>query len=241
MAGQVAGPAAVQTAMSPVAALTDRLIAAGVSRAVAEELVQNHNAAEVEHQLEYLPYVEDLKNPGGYLRQAIEQGYAPPPKYPKQQKKPARRPTAKSAPERISRPTSLGARGQTESSSGNSANLPADINGPADFTDRMDLSGVPEELRPAWERVLSVLAAQANRPAFEAHIRPLLPLRLEEGKSGERGIVYVQVPSAFTRDWVLKHYRDQIAQVLGEALDPEAARGIEVRFALQPAADADRG
>ena len=61
------------------AALRERLQAAGVSRTIASQIVGRHPDEAIKQQLAYLPFVEDLKNPGGYLRLAIEHGYGPPP------------------------------------------------------------------------------------------------------------------------------------------------------------------
>jgi hypothetical protein len=61
------------------AVLRERLQAAGVSRTIAAQIVRRHANEAIKQQLAYLPFVEDLKNPGGYLRLAIEHGYGPPP------------------------------------------------------------------------------------------------------------------------------------------------------------------
>jgi hypothetical protein len=61
------------------AVLRERLQAAGVSRTIAAQIVRRHSNDAIKQQLAYLPFVEDLKNPGGYLRLAIEHGYGPPP------------------------------------------------------------------------------------------------------------------------------------------------------------------
>jgi Replication initiator protein A len=59
--------------------LEAQMVAAGISRLVATELARAYPAEDIARQLEYLSHVPDVKNPGGYLRQAIEQGYGPPP------------------------------------------------------------------------------------------------------------------------------------------------------------------
>ncbi len=64
--------------------LVEELFTAGVNRRDAERLAQNR-PDECRKQLSYLPYIEEFKSsPGAYLRRAIEEGYAPPPKYSKQ-------------------------------------------------------------------------------------------------------------------------------------------------------------
>ena len=79
--------------------LSERLQAAGVSRTVAADLVRRFPAEEVERQLDYLPHVAGLKNPGGYLRLAIEHGYGPPPGWttPAERKKAGRKTGEKAA------------------------------------------------------------------------------------------------------------------------------------------------
>jgi plasmid replication initiation protein len=61
--------------------LVERLRTAGVSKRTAEDLAVRCPADEIERQLAYLPFAEGIKNPGGYLRQAIEGGFGPPPAY----------------------------------------------------------------------------------------------------------------------------------------------------------------
>jgi plasmid replication initiation protein len=62
-------------------ALVARLRAVGVSKRIAEDLAARFPEGEIERQLLYLPFAEGIKNPGGYLRQAIEAGFGPPPAY----------------------------------------------------------------------------------------------------------------------------------------------------------------
>lgn len=73
--------------------LSERLQAAGVSRGVAADLVRRFPTEEIERQLGYLPHVQGLKNPGGYLRLAIEHGYGPPPGWTAARRKEAARKT----------------------------------------------------------------------------------------------------------------------------------------------------
>ncbi|MES2463307.1 MAG: replication initiator protein A [Armatimonadota bacterium] len=200
-------------------ALIERLITVGVSRAVAEDLVQNHPAADVERQLAYLPYVENLKNPGGYLRLAIVDGYGPPPKYPKPPKKAPRK--TQTLPTMAPMPDGR-----------DTASLAQDVDD-LGFGDAAAGEDVPEELRPAWRAVLALLSETVRKPAFETHVRPLRPLRIEESPERKTRVV-VEAPSTFTRDWVVKHYRDRITQTLQASLGGNGDQGIEVRFLLPP-------
>ncbi|WP_395146379.1 hypothetical protein [Armatimonas sp.] len=59
-------------------ALVERLVEAGVGKLVARKLAAEL-PEECKHQLEYLPFAENIKSTkGAYLRTAIEQGFSPP-------------------------------------------------------------------------------------------------------------------------------------------------------------------
>lgn len=52
-----------------------RLLAEGMARDAAEHLVREHGATRVMHYVEALPYQRNLRNPAGWLRTAIQNGY----------------------------------------------------------------------------------------------------------------------------------------------------------------------
>lgn len=52
-----------------------RLQAEGMARDTAEELVSRHGIPRVMHYLDALPYQKNVRNPAGWLRKAIENGY----------------------------------------------------------------------------------------------------------------------------------------------------------------------
>jgi ABC-type glutathione transport system ATPase component len=60
--------------------LVERLVTAEMNRSDAERLVRE-KSDECQRQLEYLPFKTDLKNPGGWLRRAIEGGFPAPREY----------------------------------------------------------------------------------------------------------------------------------------------------------------
>lgn len=70
---------------SPTAALVAQLVAADLNRETAERFARER-AEECRRQLAYLPYITEFKTSrGAYLRRAIEQGFAPPAAYTRQQ------------------------------------------------------------------------------------------------------------------------------------------------------------
>ena len=90
---QAPAPQEVPTETTPVAVpealvdsgLVEALAAAGLNRASAERFARER-PDECRRQLAYLPYVTEFKSSrGAYLRSAIEQGFAPPAAYEKQQ------------------------------------------------------------------------------------------------------------------------------------------------------------
>ncbi len=89
---------------------------------------------------------------------------------------------------------------------------------------------IPIVLRRAWDRALRMLASRVNKPTFEAHIRTLKPLALNELMVEGRIIcqVILGVPSAFTREWVEKRHTPLIQVLLEEILDRE----VRLQFAL---------
>ena len=70
-------PAKLPEAVLP---LMDELIQAGLNKIEAERLA-GQNPEECRRQLTYLPYTPRVTNPGGFLRRAIEGGFAPPKEY----------------------------------------------------------------------------------------------------------------------------------------------------------------
>jgi len=75
----------------------------------------------------------------------------------------------------------------------------------------------------AWRQALKALETQINRPTFEAHLKPLRPLALDE----PAGTVELLCPSHFAREWLDKRHRPAIEQALSAAL----GRAVLVRLA----------
>ena len=70
--------ASAENILDPAEALTVALTAQGVSKKTAADLVRDFSADAIRLQLDYLPHAQDVKNPGAYLRRAIEGGFGPP-------------------------------------------------------------------------------------------------------------------------------------------------------------------
>ena len=116
---------------------------------------------------------------------------------------------------------------------------------------RLDDEEVAITLRRLWNHALRLLATRVNKPTFEAHIRHLKPLALEETRVSlnqnsetiasshnelnqfKEGVSFshtitLGVPSAFTREWVEKRHAGLIQGILEEILDQR----VQVKFAL---------
>jgi hypothetical protein len=82
----------------------------------------------------------------------------------------------------------------------------------------------------AWSKALKALEAKVKRPTFEAHLKPLRPLSLNE----ETGQVELLCASLFAREWLDKRHREAIEQALSAAL----GRPIAVRLTASPSGKA---
>ena len=108
---------------------------------------------------------------------------------------------------------------------------------------RLDEEEVAITLRRLWNHALRLLATRVNKPTFEAHIRHLKPLALEETKAETKNelkegvffshVITLGVPSAFTREWVEKRHAGLIQSILEEILD----QPVQVKFTLIDKAD----
>ncbi len=65
----------------------------------------------------------------------------------------------------------------------------------------------------AWEAVQEVLKSQLTAPSFETWVAPLKVLHVQSDQ------ITLETTSAFNRDWILKHYREQIARAFASILD----------------------
>ena len=77
---QVPGAEPPPEETSPALNLIDALVGAGLNKGEAQRLA-GENPEECQRQLTYLPHTPGVTNPGGFLRRAIEGGFAPPKEY----------------------------------------------------------------------------------------------------------------------------------------------------------------
>ena len=61
--------------------LREALLQAGISLVAAQQLLADFPPEKIRQQLDYLPFAHEVRNPGGYLRRAIEGEFAPPPEW----------------------------------------------------------------------------------------------------------------------------------------------------------------
>jgi chromosomal replication initiator protein len=71
-----------------------------------------------------------------------------------------------------------------------------------------------------WEEALSRIESQLSKPSFEAFLKAMRPVTLDQD------IFIFSVPSLFAKEWLEGRYRGLITETLREIL----TRGIDVRF-----------
>ena len=77
------------------------------------------------------------------------------------------------------------------------------------------------ELQRIWERLLEILRGSIRREQFETWFRRAAPVSLDAR------CLTLAVHNAFTRDWLLDYYKDELAAAASKALG--APRSIEIR------------
>ena len=73
-----------------------------------------------------------------------------------------------------------------------------------------------------WQEALTRIESQLSKPSFEAFLKAMQPLALEQD------VFVFSVPSAFAKEWLEGRYRGLIAETLREVL----TRGVDVRFVV---------
>ena len=76
-----------------------------------------------------------------------------------------------------------------------------------------------------WQEALSRIESQLSKPSFEAFLKAMRPLALEQD------VFVFSVPSMFAKEWLEGRYRGLIAETLREVL----TRGVDVRFVVTDA------
>jgi chromosomal replication initiator protein len=75
-------------------------------------------------------------------------------------------------------------------------------------------------LDTVWEKTLESISSFLSKPSYETWLKPTKPLTLEDG------ILTVEVPNDFARDWVESRYAPLLISTLHEQL----GEAIEIRF-----------
>lgn len=83
----------------------------------------------------------------------------------------------------------------------------------------------------AWQAVQQVLKSQLSAPSYETWIAPLNVVDVEEGR------VILETTSTFNRDWITRHYREQISRAFAGVMDTPHLPDLEIRVReVQPEA-----
>jgi len=73
-----------------------------------------------------------------------------------------------------------------------------------------------------WQEALTRIESQLSKPSFEAFLKAMRPLALEQD------VFVFSVPSMFAKEWLEGRYRGLIAETLREVL----TRGVDIRFVV---------
>jgi chromosomal replication initiator protein len=73
-----------------------------------------------------------------------------------------------------------------------------------------------------WEEALARIESQLSKPSFEAFLKAMRPLALEQD------VFVFSVPSMFAKEWLEGRYRGLIAETLREVL----THGVDIRFVV---------
>jgi chromosomal replication initiator protein len=73
-----------------------------------------------------------------------------------------------------------------------------------------------------WQQALPRIERQLNRPSFEAFLKAMRPMMLDQD------VFVVSVPSLFAKEWVESRYRRLISETLQEVL----MHGVDVQFVV---------
>jgi plasmid replication initiation protein len=151
--------------------LLEALVGAGVSLGAAQQLLADFDREEITQQLDYLAYATEVHNPGGYLRRAIEGGFAPPPEWiaAKKPKKQARSARVIQEPQKLPEAASRGADGALE----------------------VYMTTLKEDAPESWQQLVAEAEALMappvrSKPASLAY-RATLKSRAKEWQTRERG------------------------------------------------------
>jgi chromosomal replication initiator protein len=82
-----------------------------------------------------------------------------------------------------------------------------------------------------WQEALARIESQLSKPSFEAFLKAMRPLALEQD------VFVFSVPSMFAKEWLEGRYRGLIAETLREVL----THGVDIRFVVTDGEDNGHG
>ena len=80
-----------------------------------------------------------------------------------------------------------------------------------------------------WKKTLSLLSDKIEGQAFDAWIKPLSFVKLEEND------LFIEVPDQFFKDWLETYYSPQIREVAGTLTQKDVILHLDVKD--KPASD----
>ena len=182
-----------------------RLLAEGMGRDVAEGLVASHGASRAMQYVEALPYQKGVRNPAGWLRKAIEEGYE------------------------LDMPPAAGATHDDGASTGEQQPSAEDPQGKLPLEDLAPASDTkppspspspPTEPDPAaallWGEILEDLAEEIDTPSWRVWFEGTVPIALRFNT------LVLEVPNSFAHEYIGSRFRDPILSALGSRLDEKA-------------------
>ena len=211
-----------------------RLKAEGMGAETAEHLVSAYGPARVMHYVEALPYQKNLRNPAGWLRKAIEQGYeldvppagagAPPNGTPSTSSNGGSANAADPSERRREDYDWIFAEDEPDSAKDAELRRADDDSQAARVAD----SSPPPKPTPdpaaeaVWRETLDAAAADIDSSSLSVWFEGITPVSLEEGT------LTISVPNSFAKEYVKTRFQEVLERLVREQLGHGAALKIEV-------------
>lgn len=182
-----------------------RLIAEGMSRDAAEEIVSVYGSNRAMQYVEALPYQKNVRNPAGWLRKAIAEGYdldLPPAPSTVDGGHPHAVPEAPKPQVRAVQENLLNTGGPEA---------------PGAHADAPSPSAPDPRAQEFWSSVLEDLAATTDAPGIRAWFEGAVPLALDDET------LLLAVPNSFAEEYIGSRFKGPIEDLLKERLSPAAS------------------
>ena len=82
-----------------------------------------------------------------------------------------------------------------------------------------------------WKKTISLLSDRIEGQAFDAWIKPLSFVKLEEDT------LFIEVPDPFFKDWLETHYSFHIREIAGSLTQKEITLHLDVKEKASPKTD----